>query len=144
MTYRAGLGLGFGVDAREPMVTCDEPGCVAKFTAREGRGGGPPKWLRNGTAPPGWKLVREGDKRRDFCPLHDGRPRSDFTLIDDPAFRTHAARNAFKAAMRNRAYGREAINDAWAWFRVGWDDGWNAYDSAVIATGGRSVGRAIR
>lgn len=58
--------------------------------------------------------------------------RSDFSLIDN-AEKKHAAWGAFKSAMRGKAYGREALNQAWAFFRLGWDEGWNAYDSARIA-----------
>jgi len=46
---------------------------------------------------------------------------SDFTLIDDPGFETHPAKRAFREAMKGRSYGLDAINDAWAWFRYGWD-----------------------
>lgn len=63
--------------------------------------------------------------------------RSDFSLIDN-ADKKHAAWGAFKEAMRGRAYGREALNDAWAWYRTGWDDGFNAYDSVRIARRGGS------
>lgn len=63
--------------------------------------------------------------------------RSDFSLIDN-ASKKHAAWGAFKNAMRGKAYGREALNDAWAWYRTGWDDGFNAADSARIAMRGGS------
>lgn len=55
--------------------------------------------------------------------------RSDFSLIDN-ADKKHAAWGAFKSAMRGKQYGRDALNDAWAWFRKGWDEGFNACDSA--------------
>ena len=69
--------------------------------------------------------------------------RSDFSLVEN-AEKKHAAWGSFKRAMRGKSYDRDALNQAWSFFRAGWDDGWNAYDSAVIATGGRRVGRAIR
>jgi hypothetical protein len=46
---------------------------------------------------------------------------SDFTLISDPEFDYHPACMAFRWGMLGRAYGREAINDAWAWFKSGWE-----------------------
>jgi hypothetical protein len=61
--------------------------------------------------------------------------KSDFGLIDDPEFRRHAARDMFKATMRDKSYGREPLNQAWAFFKAGWDEGWNACDSAMIALG---------
>lgn len=48
---------------------------------------------------------------------------SDFAQIfDHEKAVLHPAWEAFVRAMRGRAYGREAINDAWQWFRTGWED----------------------
>ena len=58
--------------------------------------------------------------------------RSDFSLIDS-ASKKHAAWGAFKDAMRGKAYGRDALTQAWAFYRQGWDDGFNAADSVRIA-----------
>ena len=48
---------------------------------------------------------------------------SDLTLITahDPDAVAHLAWPAFQRATRDRAYGREALLTAWAWFRGGWD-----------------------
>ena len=46
---------------------------------------------------------------------------SDFRLIRDPFAAKHPAWQAFIQSMRNRAYGEEALNDAWIWFRFGWE-----------------------
>jgi hypothetical protein len=76
MSYRAGFGPR--IDARgiggAPHVLCDHPGCTAVFEAKEGRGVGPPAWLRKNIAPPGWRLERDGVVRRDFCPAHNVKP----------------------------------------------------------------------
>ncbi len=70
MTYRCGIGPRLGLPEGPPHVFCDAPGCTAKFEAVEARGGGPPAWLRNGTAPPGWRTIRRGEHRIDYCPEH--------------------------------------------------------------------------
>ena len=66
MTYRAGFR------DLAPSVHCDHDGCNAALEAVEARGGGPPAWLRNGTAPKGWQLMYLGQNRRrwDLCPKH--------------------------------------------------------------------------
>lgn len=48
---------------------------------------------------------------------------TDFTQITDrdPSAATHQAWPAFRHATRVRAYGGEALDDAWIWFRDGWD-----------------------
>lgn len=58
--------------------------------------------------------------------------RSDFSLIDN-ADKKHAAWGAFKDAMRGKAYGRDALIQAWMFYRQGWDEGFNAADSVRIA-----------
>ena len=65
MTYHAGIGLGMavlGFRPREPHVTCDGCGMVASGVTRDGW---PTAWLRNGTAPPGWRLTRREDGTSD-------------------------------------------------------------------------------
>lgn len=53
----------------------------------------------------------------------DGEPlSSDFTLID-AAEHAHPAWPGFAQAMVGRAFGGEALWDAWLWFRDGWCDG---------------------
>lgn len=69
MTYRVGIGEGMrrlGFEPREPHITCDGCGLVKNITS--GRMG-PPRWFLDGKAVPGWKLVREGEKRCDYCPV---------------------------------------------------------------------------
>lgn len=68
MTYHCGIGPGLGLMAREPHVTCDECGNVASGVTASGQ---PRAWLRNGKAPPGWKMIRveEPFSREDYCPL---------------------------------------------------------------------------
>ncbi len=51
------------------MVRCDAPGCT-RFLEVKATRGGPPAWLRNGTAPRGWKTRKVDDKRHDLCPVH--------------------------------------------------------------------------
>ena len=55
MTYRAGA---FGTP---PRITCD--GCGAVRTIDDL----PPAWFLAGKGPPGWRLERNGDERRDYC-----------------------------------------------------------------------------
>jgi hypothetical protein len=63
VTYRC--GIAFGPIARDPDVTCDECGAVVSGIRANGM---PAAWLRNGKAPPGWKLVRDKDGvRSDYC-----------------------------------------------------------------------------
>lgn len=47
---------------------------------------------------------------------------SDFAQIEDAKAKEHPAFAAFVKKMEGRQYGYEAINDAWIWFRSGWDD----------------------
>lgn len=47
--------------------------------------------------------------------------KSDFSLVDNiEEAQRHPAYQAFELAMKGRAYGREALNDAWVWFKFGW------------------------
>ncbi len=46
---------------------------------------------------------------------------SDFSLIEDPLARKNPAWDEFVKEMKGRAYGHEALNDAWSWFKHGWD-----------------------
>lgn len=48
---------------------------------------------------------------------------SDFTQItsQDATAAGHPAWPAFQSAMTGRAFGGEALWDAWSWFRDGWD-----------------------
>jgi len=46
---------------------------------------------------------------------------SDFSdLFDIEAAKAHPAYSAFVEEMEDRCYGREALNDAWCWFKAGW------------------------
>ena len=56
-----------------------------------------------------------------IAPARRPELRSDFALIRDQGARYHSAYPAFIAEMRGRAYGSEAINDAWLWFKRGWE-----------------------
>lgn len=60
MGYHCGIGLGMaalGIAPRDPHVTCDGDGCVAVENGLTARDDWPKAWMRNGKAPPGWKLV---------------------------------------------------------------------------------------
>lgn len=68
MTYHCGIGPGLaalGLAPDEPHVVCDGCGLRANGTTRDGDAAA---WLRNGKAPRGWRLARDGDTRRDYCP----------------------------------------------------------------------------
>jgi hypothetical protein len=73
VSYRCGIGDGMrrlGFEPGEPRITCD--GCGVVKLART-KTGGPPMWLLNRKAPPGWKLIRhEDDTRTDYCPQCKG------------------------------------------------------------------------
>ena len=73
MSYRCGLGMGMealGFEPGPPMLRCDYPGCTG-FKEDLPTRGGAPAWLRNGTAPRGWKTVKHPSGRRyDLCPTH--------------------------------------------------------------------------
>lgn len=47
---------------------------------------------------------------------------SDFALITsvEPSAPQHEGWAAFQRSMKGRAYGRDALLSAWAWFKVGW------------------------
>jgi hypothetical protein len=47
--------------------------------------------------------------------------RSDFSLIEDSSAKEHPAYAGFVKSMEGIAYGHEAINDAWVWFREGFE-----------------------
>ena len=77
MSYHAGIGEGlrvFGWGPCAPHVRCDATGCTETFEAKPGRGGGPPAWLRDRKAPPGWRMTLTDGRRRDYCPAHKGSP----------------------------------------------------------------------
>jgi hypothetical protein len=44
-------------------------------------------------------------------------PETDFGELRDE----RAKQPAFKKAMRGKCYGHEALNDAWGWFKAGWE-----------------------
>ncbi len=50
---------------------------------------------------------------------------SDFGLLTEKDADKHAAFPVFKKEMEGKAYGHEALNDAWQWFKRGWEDGCN-------------------
>lgn len=75
MTYRCGIAPNMallGFTPGPPQIRCDEPGCSAKVVLRDDRP--PPAWFLDGKAPPRWRIVRDGDTRHDYCPLHKDRP----------------------------------------------------------------------
>lgn len=47
---------------------------------------------------------------------------SDFSLLNDTGAEDHEGYPSFVKAMKGRAYGPEAINSAWSWFKIGWDN----------------------
>lgn len=55
--------------------------------------------------------------------------KNDLSLIEDPNAKEHPAYPAFCKEMEGRAYDSEPLNDAWVWFRDGWDAGWENCDS---------------
>jgi hypothetical protein len=71
------------------------------------------------------------DKKKDdcvctpdeSCQFHSANvddAECDFTLIDKED-RDHPAFEAFQIEMSGRDYGWEALNDAWYFFKTGWD-----------------------
>jgi len=46
---------------------------------------------------------------------------TNFNEIEDDNAARHPAFSAFKAEMFERDYGGEALNDAWSWFKKGWE-----------------------
>lgn len=46
---------------------------------------------------------------------------SDFSMLPEDA-KTHPAYLYFQLMMKGRQYGREPLNDAWTWFRIGWEN----------------------
>jgi len=67
MSYRCGIGPGFGVPPTEPTITCDG-GCGESRVIR----GRPPAWFLDNKPVPGWSLKRTNDEtgvhRVDLCP----------------------------------------------------------------------------
>jgi hypothetical protein len=57
------------------------------------------------------ELVSRRPLETDFAPFLTEHP----TAADDPAW------PEFVRAMRGRAFGGEALEDAWAWFAAGWE-----------------------
>lgn len=64
MTYYCGIGPCLGEARRDPHIECNGCGAV-KLVAKHGL---PPAWFMAGKAPPGWKVIRRGDTRVDYCP----------------------------------------------------------------------------
>lgn len=75
MSYHCGIGSGMqaiGYEPRDAHIECDNCGLVRNIV-KPGRMG-PPAWFLDGKAAPGWKLVRTGETRADYCPrCKDGR-----------------------------------------------------------------------
>lgn len=80
MTYHAGIGLGLASlvgrpeAPLDPHVRCDAPGCAAIAVGVD-RTGFPRAWIRNGKAPPKWRMDRNMSVdgvllRYDYCPEH--------------------------------------------------------------------------
>lgn len=69
MSYRPGMDVRtahvLGMEAGDPRIICDGCGLVNRVSRPHGV---PFAWFMNGKAPPGWRLLRNGDVRRDFCP----------------------------------------------------------------------------
>jgi hypothetical protein len=68
VSYRCGIEPSLArlmdVAPGGPRVTCDA--CGLCMIIREDRL--PPAWIRNGKAPPGWKMTKDADgKRTDLC-----------------------------------------------------------------------------
>ena len=67
MSYRCGiyepLASVMGVEPGPPRITCD--GCGIKHVLRENKL--PPKWFLDGKAPPGWRMDKQREVRRDYC-----------------------------------------------------------------------------
>lgn len=64
MTYLS--GLNFPGHQRDPQILCDDPNCATRIVIT----GLPPAWFLSGGPKRGWALIRSGDVRQDFCPLH--------------------------------------------------------------------------
>lgn len=47
--------------------------------------------------------------------------------------RRHPAWPAFEEEMRDRDYGPEELDNAWIWFRTGWDRGWSMGNHTATA-----------
>lgn len=68
MSYRCGIedpkfAALLGTDVGPARITCD--GCGVRLLI--GVKGLPPKWFFDGKAPPGWRVVRQGEVRNDYC-----------------------------------------------------------------------------
>lgn len=69
MSYRCGLDVHVArllrMEPGPPRVTCDS--CGARIVVVTGRRG-PPRWLLDGKAPPGWRTTKNDDgTRTDWC-----------------------------------------------------------------------------
>lgn len=54
---------------------------------------------------------------------------TDFSSLVARGADKHPAWRSFQEAMFGKAYGGEALDDAWVWFQVGWNCG---YQDAVV------------
>jgi hypothetical protein len=64
VSYRVGIGLGFGIDPREPHLVCDGCGKTRDVCGKYGR---PYAWFLDRKKAPGWTADLSGDMRRDWC-----------------------------------------------------------------------------
>jgi len=48
-------------------------------------------------------------------------PKTDFSTINDEMCYMHPAYAKFVIEMEGKCYGEEALNDAWLWYKSGWD-----------------------
>lgn len=67
MSYHVGMrGLArIGGRDQEPHIKCD--GCGTTLEIKMGRGG-PPRWFLDGKAAPKWKMIKDENRRLDYCP----------------------------------------------------------------------------
>lgn len=54
--------------------------------------------------------------------MKDPELSSDFSMIQDSYAAQHPAWHAFKRQMIGRVYSRRHLNDAWGWFKIGWEN----------------------
>lgn len=78
--------------------------------------------------PPYDELTRSLDAISDTCrrlrdhAIFGRRPeKTDLSLLQDAGAKDHPAYEAFCRQLRGRAYGSEAMNQAWVFFKKGWD-----------------------
>lgn len=101
-----------------PVLSCNQAihGMLDRLAALEAKSADQDSLLKNKAA-----AMRDMRAALSCQPAPVTEFSSDFSLLDDEDATRNPAFASFTGEMKGRAYGAEALNDAWEWFKSGFD-----------------------